>query len=34
MEARSVSYNRQPAELFRVPPDYTSALAPEGGPGN
>jgi hypothetical protein len=26
-----VKYGRQPAELFRVPPDYTPALAPEGG---
>jgi hypothetical protein len=32
-EARSVSYRRQPAELFQVPPDYAPALAPEGGPG-
>jgi hypothetical protein len=32
-EARSVSYRRQPAELFQVPRDYTPALAPEGGPG-
>ncbi len=31
MEALSVKYRRQPAELFRVPPDYTPALAPEGG---
>jgi len=30
-EARSVSYHRQPAELFQVPPDYAPALAPEGG---
>ena len=27
-EARSVSYRRQPAELFQVPPDYAPALAP------
>ena len=32
MQALSVKYGRQPAELFRVPPDYTPALAPEGGP--
>ncbi len=31
MQALSVKYGRQPAELFRVPPDYTPALAPEGG---
>jgi hypothetical protein len=31
-EARSVSYRRQPAELFQVPLDYTPLLAPEGGP--
>jgi hypothetical protein len=34
MQALSVKYDRQPAELFRVPPDYTPALAPEGGPGD
>jgi len=33
MQALSVKYDRQPAELFRVPPNYTPALAPEGGPG-
>ena len=32
MQALSVKYGRQPAELFRVPPDYTPALAPGGGP--
>jgi hypothetical protein len=31
MEARSVRYASQPAELFRVPPSYAPALAPEGG---
>jgi hypothetical protein len=31
MEARSVHYAAQPAELFRVPPSYAPALAPEGG---
>ena len=31
MQALSVKYGRQPPELFRVPPDYTPALAPEGG---
>ena len=31
MQALSVKYGPQPAELFRVPPDYTPALAPEGG---
>ncbi|HUZ33567.1 MAG TPA: hypothetical protein VMV19_15910 [Xanthobacteraceae bacterium] len=31
MQARSVSYGPQHAELFQVPPDYTPALAPEGG---
>jgi hypothetical protein len=31
-EARSVSFRRQPAEVFQVPPDYVPALAPEGGP--
>jgi len=29
-QARSVSYGRQAAELFQVPPDYAPALAPEG----
>jgi hypothetical protein len=33
MQARSVSYARQPAELFRVPPNYTPALASGGDPG-
>jgi len=28
--ARSVSYGRQAAELFQVPPDYAPALAPDG----
>jgi hypothetical protein len=32
-EAHSVSYRRQPAELFQVPPYYTPSLAHEGGPG-
>jgi ATP-dependent Zn protease len=32
-EAHSVSYRRQPAELFQVPPDYAPSLAPEGGTG-
>ena len=32
MQALSVKYDRQPAELFRVPPNYTPALAPAGGP--
>jgi hypothetical protein len=31
-EARSVSYRPQPVELFQVPPSYTPALAPDGGP--
>jgi hypothetical protein len=31
-EARSVTYRPQPAELFQVPPSYTPALAPAGGP--
>jgi hypothetical protein len=31
IEARSVSYGRQAAKLFQVPPDYAPALAPEGG---
>jgi hypothetical protein len=30
VEARSVSYGPQRAELFRVPPGYAPALAPEG----
>ncbi len=33
MQARSVHYGRQGPELFQVPPNYTPALAPEGGPG-
>jgi len=33
MQARSVSYARQPAELFQVPPNYTPALASAGDPG-
>jgi hypothetical protein len=32
-EARSVNYRRQPAELFKVPRDYTPALTSEGVPG-
>jgi hypothetical protein len=31
MQARAVSYGSQRADLFQVPPDYTPALAPEGG---
>jgi len=31
MQARSVSYRPQRAELFQVPAGYTPALAPEGG---
>jgi len=30
-EARTVTYAPQRAELFRVPRDYTPALAPDGG---
>lgn len=30
IQARSVSYGRQKAELFQVPPDYAPALAPDG----
>ena len=33
MQARSVSYARQPAELFQVPPNYKPALASGGDPG-
>jgi hypothetical protein len=33
LKARSVSYRRQPPDLFQVPSDYQPALAPEGGPG-
>ena len=33
MQARSVSYARQPVELFQVPPGYTPALASGGDPG-
>jgi hypothetical protein len=33
MQALAVKYDRQSAELFRVPRDYTPALAPGGGPG-
>jgi len=33
MQARSVSYARQPAELFQVPPNYTPAVAQGGDPG-
>ena len=32
MQARAVTYARQPPELFEIPKDYTPALAPEGGP--
>jgi hypothetical protein len=31
VEARKVTYAPQRAELFHVPPNYTPALAPEGG---
>jgi hypothetical protein len=31
IEAHSVSYSRQAADLFQVPRDYAPALAPEGG---
>lgn len=31
MQARSVNYGQQRKELFRVPSNYTPALAPEGG---
>jgi hypothetical protein len=31
IEARSVKYAPQKPELFQVPPDYTPALAPDGG---
>ena len=30
IEARSVKYGPQKADLFRVPANYTPALAPEG----
>jgi len=33
MQARSVAYARQRADLFRVPANYAPALAPEGGLG-
>ncbi len=33
MQARSVSYRRQPPELFQVPTNYAPALAPEGTSG-
>ena len=33
MLARTVSFRRQPAALFRVPPNYAPALAPEDGAG-
>jgi hypothetical protein len=33
MEARSVSYGPQAAELFQVPSNYSPALAPEGNTG-
>jgi hypothetical protein len=32
MQAVSVKYGRQPADLFQVPPGYQPAIAPEGGP--
>jgi hypothetical protein len=31
VEARSVTYHKQKADLFEVPPGYSPALAPEGG---
>ncbi len=34
LKARSVTYKRQPPELFQVPINYQPALAPEGGPGD
>ena len=34
MEARSVTYGRQNPELFKTPPNYMPALAPEGGSGS
>ena len=33
MQARSVSYAPQPAELFQVPQGYEPTLVPGGGPG-
>ena len=33
MQARSVSYGKQAAELFQVPSNYSPALAPEGNVG-
>jgi hypothetical protein len=33
LQARSVSYGRQAAELFQVPSNYTPALAPEDSTG-
>ena len=33
MQARSVSYGKQTAELFQVPSNYSPALAPEGNVG-
>jgi hypothetical protein len=32
MQAVSVRYRQQAAELFEIPPNYAPALAPEGGP--
>jgi hypothetical protein len=34
MQARAVTYARQPPELFEIPKDYAPALAPEGGPAD
>ena len=34
MQARSVSYGKQTAELFQVPSNYSPALAPEGSTGD
>jgi len=33
MQAISVKYGRQSADLFQVPAGYQPAIAPEGGPG-
>lgn len=32
LQARSVHYARQPAEIFQIPPGYQPALSPAGGP--
>jgi hypothetical protein len=31
LQARSVHYAKQPAEIFQIPPDYDPALSPAGG---